>query len=79
MNKIISETIGWIGISLILVAYILNMFEILGVDSITYLLMNIVGSLGVVYISFKKKAYQPEILNIIWILIALAALVKLLL
>lgn len=78
MSKIVDETIGWIGISLILIAYSLNMFEVMGVDSISYLLMNIIGSLGVVYISLKKKAYQPEVLNIVWILIALVAMIKLL-
>ena len=78
MSKIVDETIGWIGIALILAAYSLNMFEVMGVDSISYLLMNIIGSLGVVYISLKKKAYQPEVLNIVWILIALVAMIKLL-
>jgi hypothetical protein len=79
MKKIFSEAIGWIGISLILIAYALNMFEVMTVNSVMYLLMNIVGSVGVVYISLKKKAYQPEVLNIVWILIALVALIKLLL
>lgn len=75
MSRIIDETIGWLGISLILIAYALNMFGILSPENIIYLVMNILGSLGVVYISLKKKTYQPGVLNIIWAIIALIALI----
>jgi hypothetical protein len=40
--------------------------------------MNAMGALGIVYISFKKKAYQPGVLNILWAIIALTAIVRLL-
>jgi hypothetical protein len=76
MNKIIDETIGWIGISLILLAYALNTFGVIDVKSVGYAVMNIFGSLGVVYISFKKKDYQPSVLNAIWALIAIVGLAR---
>ncbi len=76
MAKIFDETIGWIGMSLIVLAYALNMFGVTAATSIMYLTMNILGSLGVVYISLKKKTYQPGVLNIIWAIIAAIALLR---
>jgi O-antigen ligase len=77
MGKRIDETLEWIGISLILVAYAMNMFGVLDTKNTIYLLMNILGSLGVVYVSFKKKDYQPGVLNIVWAVVAIIALVGL--
>jgi hypothetical protein len=36
------------------------------------------GALGVVVVSFYKRAYQPAILNAVWACIALVALASLL-
>jgi hypothetical protein len=41
-------------------------------------MLNGTGALGIVLISFHKRAYQPGVLNIIWTLIALVAIAKIL-
>lgn len=62
----------------IVLAYALLSFGALSSSTVIYQVLNGAGALGVVYISFKKKAYQPGVLNIIWAIIALIAIIKLL-
>jgi len=77
-QKIVDETIGWYGTCVIVLAYALVSFSLLPVSSFLYQIMNGTGALGLVYISFKKKVYQFGVLNIIWAIIALVAIIRLL-
>ncbi len=77
-REIVSEIIGWRGAFAIIIAYILASFNIISVNTLTYQILNMAGAFGIVYISFKKNAYQPAILNIIWAIIAIIAITKLL-
>ncbi len=77
-KRLIDELIGWYGTFAIVLAYALVSFNILSASSFLYQIMNGTGALGIVYISFKKKAYQPGVLNILWAIIALIAIVRLL-
>ncbi|OGY79104.1 MAG: hypothetical protein A3B74_01395 [Candidatus Kerfeldbacteria bacterium RIFCSPHIGHO2_02_FULL_42_14] len=78
-RKILDNIIGWYGTGAILMAYALLQFGLLAVDNIVYQILNVTGALGIVYISFKKKAYQPGILNIIWAIIAGIAIIGIIL
>jgi hypothetical protein len=70
------EIIGWFSVILIVAAYALLSFGILQSGSVTYQAMNLVGALGIIYHSVTKKDYQPAVLNVIWALIAIFALLK---
>ncbi len=72
------EIFGWYGTIAIVLAYALVSFSVLSATSIGYQLLNATGALGIVAVSFYKKAYQPGVLNVIWTVIALMAIVKLL-
>ncbi|MFN3188015.1 MAG: CBU_0592 family membrane protein [Candidatus Paceibacteria bacterium] len=72
--KIFVEIFGWYGMIAIVTAYGLVSFAILQPTDMTYQLLNITGALGLGIVSFYKKAYQPGVLNIIWILIAVVAI-----
>lgn len=76
-SKMFDEILGWIGAGLILIAYALGSFAIISVSSWQYQIINLFGALGIMYISFKKKTYQPGFLNLVWALIALISLVRL--
>ncbi len=76
-KKNVDEIIGWYGTTAIVLAYALLSFGFIASDTLIYQILNITGALGIVYISFKKKAYQPGILNIIWVVIAMIAIIKL--
>ena len=73
MKKQLIELFGWYGTIAIVGAYALSSFLIIKPDSLIYQLLNLTGALGIVGVSFFKKAYQPGVLNIIWSIIALIA------
>ncbi|NCN52739.1 hypothetical protein GW943_02945 [Candidatus Parcubacteria bacterium] len=72
--KLFIELFGWYGTAAIVLAYFLVSFSILEPTAFWYQFLNGTGALGIVVLSFYKKAYQPGVLNIIWAIIALAAL-----
>ncbi len=70
------ELMGWYGTVAIIGAYILVSFNMLNSTSITFQLLNLSGSMGLVALSYNKKVYQGAVLNVVWSGIAVAALVK---
>jgi len=78
-RKIIHEWIGWLGMILLLIGYFLVSFSYLSADSWVYQAINIVGSFGILWISFIKKAYQPAVMNVIWAVVAIIALLRIIL
>lgn len=78
MSKLI-EALGWYGTIAIVGAYALISFSLLSADSLWYQLLNGTGAIGIVIVSFHKRAYQPAVLNCIWTVIALFALAKIVL
>jgi len=78
VKNIIDEIIGWYGTLAIISAFVMVSFELISPISLSYQIMNATGALGVAYISLKNKVYQPGVLNIIWALVAIIAILKLL-
>jgi len=70
------QIIGWIGMVLFLVAYFSVSFDILAVHNIWFQLMNIVGSIGLVLVASARRDWQPMVLNIVWILIGVIAILR---
>ena len=79
MNNKLVEIIGWLGMAAIIFAYALLNFNVITQGMLMYPLLNLFGAIAIVYHSFKKKDNQPGVLNIIWSLIAIFAIIKLLL
>jgi hypothetical protein len=71
------EAVGWYGVAAILLAYVLVSFNIVPARSWEYQLLNFTGASGVLVISYMKQARQPALLNLVWAVIALVALVGL--
>ena len=76
MKRILIEGFGWYGVVVILLAYGLLSFGYLSAESLTYQLLNGTGALGIMIDALHAKNYQPAVLNIIWIAIAVIAIVK---
>ena len=72
----IDEAIGWYGAIALMGAYFLVSFGYVLADSVVYQTLNITGALGIVWISFVKTAYQSAVLNIVWAIIGITALVR---
>ena len=71
------EVIGWLGSLQVVIAYGLNSYQKLKSDSYGFLLLNLFGGLFLIVYTFYKEAYASMFLNIVWVMIALPALIKL--
>ncbi len=74
MNLI--EIIGWIGSVLIVGAYFLNINGRLKSTSPVYILSNLIGGIFFTINTFQHRAYPSMVVNIIWVIIAIAAIAK---
>ncbi len=72
----IIEIIGWIGSVLIVGSYFLNINGKLKSTSPVYIISNLIGGLFFTINTFAHKAYPSVAVNIIWVIIAIAALMK---
>ena len=75
MKKLV-ELYGWYGMAAIVLAYALASFSAIEATGLTFQILNGTGALGIVFVSFYKKAYQPGVLNIIWTMIAVIAIIR---
>jgi len=78
MNKrnLFIEIIGWYGVVALVVAYTLATFGYMSAEGFWFQFLNMTGSVGIVIVSLYQNDWQPAVLNIIWALIGLVALVK---
>ena len=72
----IYEIIGWLGSLLVVFAYAMNIYGKLAANSVTYYLFNIFGSFCLIINTFYHRAIPSAVVNIIWVGIAVLALVK---
>ncbi len=79
MKNIITEILGWYGVIAIVGAYMLLSFDFVGSNSVVFQVLNLTGAIGIVVDAIEDRNIQPAVLNIIWALVALIALVKILL
>ena len=73
---IIVDIVGWIGSILVIAAYALNIYGKLSPESIPYYVLNIAGSTGLIINTVYHHAIPSVVVNVVWIGIALIALVK---
>ncbi len=74
-NKKLNEIIGWYGAVAVLLAFCLVSFGVISPGSLVFQILNATGAFGIAYISYKKKVYQPALINVVWIFIALISIV----
>lgn len=77
MRKIFLESSGYVGASLILLAYFLVSFDIVSSQSALFQYLNLIGSGGNITYYLYKKAYSGAILDSFWLVIAVVALATL--
>ena len=70
------ELVGWTGAAFSLLAYSLNSLNLILSQSTGYLLMNVIGCFFLIIYTYHKKAYANSVLNTIWLLMTLVALMK---
>ena len=77
MYEIFVETIGWIASILIVGAFALNSFGKIPATSKLYQLVNLVGGIFFIVNTVYHKAYPSAVVNVVWVIIAVSALIKL--
>lgn len=78
MKNTITEILGWYGVVAIVGAYALLSFNIIDNESLWFQGLNLTGAIGVVIDALDDKNIQPAVLNTIWAVIALIAILKVL-
>lgn len=73
-TNVFIEYLGWYGALAVITAYALYAFGKIGADSIWYNLLNLTGAAGIITVSVYKKAWQPAVLNVMWLGIAAYAM-----
>lgn len=74
--EIFTQTLGWIGSLLFVIAYLLVSFKKIDSAGRTYQLINLFGSLGLGISVFYQRAWPALALEIVWGFIAILVLVK---
>jgi hypothetical protein len=77
-KNIFLEVFGWYGMIAMLAAYAFISLHVVDSFNVWYQLLNLTAALGITCVSFYKKVYQPAVLNLIWSVISIIALVQIL-
>jgi len=76
MDILLVDISGWIGMALILLAYILLEMDKIEEETITYNGLNIVGGLTLLVNTVYYKAYPAAGLNIAWAIIGVYGIMR---
>jgi cell division protein FtsW (lipid II flippase) len=72
----LNEVIGWLGMILIFLAYLLVTLRKISSGSKEYQLLNLFGAIGIAVNSFVHHALPSVILNFFWFVVAIIGLRK---
>ena len=72
----LSELLGSLGVSILLIAFIMNLLKKIKTDSLPYMLLNLLGAGTACYASFLIPYFPFVILEGVWTILSLVALVK---
>ncbi|MEO9871016.1 CBU_0592 family membrane protein [Ekhidna sp.] len=61
------ELIGWLGAGLLLLGFALNIFQKIQAESNTYLSLNLIGSLLLLYNAYMNEAFPFVAVNFVWV------------
>ena len=76
MNISFSDIIGSVGVSVLLLAFVLNLLNKISRENIIYILMNCIGGALACFASYLIQYIPFIILEAVWTLVSLAALLK---
>lgn len=71
-----TDTIGTIGVSLILIAYFLNIFSLIKKDGVLFYVLNILGGVISSFSSYLIQFWPFVILEGVWAIISVIGLLK---
>ncbi|MFN3840951.1 MAG: CBU_0592 family membrane protein [Cyclobacteriaceae bacterium] len=75
--KLLIDIIGWSGSVMVIAAYGLNSYQKIKSDSLIFLFFNLTGGVFLIIYSVYYTAYANTFINVVWVIIAIPALIKL--
>jgi len=75
-KQLFAEIAGWYGTLAILTAYALVSFHVISGDDLLFQLLNATGALGIIVIALYKKLVQSIVLNVVWVIVAVIAIIN---
>ncbi len=72
----VADWIGSVGVSILLVAFLLNLLKKIAQDSVSYVFMNLIGALLAGIASWMIDYTPFIILEAVWVLVSLVSLVS---
>ncbi len=72
----VADWIGSIGVSILLVAFLLNQLKKIAQDSVSYVVMNLIGALLAGLASWMINYTPFIILEAVWVLVSMMSLVS---
>jgi len=75
--KLLIDIIGWIGSIMVIAAYGLNSYQKIKSNSLVFLLLNLVGGIFLIIYSVYYTAYANTFINVVWVIIAVPAIIQL--
>lgn len=76
--KLIIDIIGWVGSIEVILAFGLNSYHLLDARSWKYQVLNLTGGVFLIINTAYYHAYPSTAINVIWVIIATLAIVKIL-
>lgn len=73
------DIIGWIGAAEVIVAYALNSYQRIKSDSYLFQGLNLTGGVLLVIYTIYKGAFASTVINVVWVVIAVGAILRALL
>jgi hypothetical protein len=74
--EILIEILGWVGSVEVITAYGLNSYQKIKADSFIFQILNLTGAIFLIINSIYKQAYPFTLINSVWAIIAIAALIR---
>ena len=68
------EFYGWLGAGLLLLGFALNIFQKITADSTIYLLLNMFGSMLLLYNAWQNGAFPFVAVNFVWVVFSIVKL-----
>jgi hypothetical protein len=67
--------LGWTGSVMVIAAYGLNSYQRIASDSMSFLLLNLVGGTLLIIYSAWLSAFANTFINVVWVIIAVPAII----
>jgi hypothetical protein len=76
MTFTLIDGIGWVGSLCVIIAYGLNSYQKVRSDSMIFYTLNLIGGILLIIYSNYKGAYANTFINVVWVIIAIPAMLK---